>query len=99
MKDKWGETEIKTWAKSPRAGQKIAARPWSSGQEVTCRETLKPHPGQGQDKNASFGRNGFITQNFDDILKQKRHSKHLLQNNMITFLSICNIGEKCNYCG
>ena len=39
-----------------------------------------------------------ITQKFDDILKQKRHFKPLLQNNMITFLSIYNIGEKCNYC-
>ena len=62
-----------------RRAKKIAAKPWPSGQEITCREALKPHPGQGQNKNASFSRNGFYYTKIDGILKQKRHLKHLLQ--------------------
>ena len=48
--------EVFEKAKSPLAVQKIAARPWPSGQEVTCREAQKLHP--EQNKNASFSRNG-----------------------------------------
>ena len=46
--------------------KKIAAKPWPSGQEVTCREAQKPHP--GQKRTQALAETVRITQKFDEIL-------------------------------